>query len=836
MRIARFPLFHRWTLLLLLAALVSNAATTPSSKDAERARRSAAVADTLAAWRAVAGAHQSAGRRDSARVVYERCRALARREGIGAEEGWAFLGLAAIDEETGRHADCEARAVTARELFRSTGDWRGIVAAQYQLAATLASQKRFDDVRREYTRVIDEAKRRGDREIVAQATGNFGSFEHSRGDPSRAEVLYRRALGDFRELGDIDNTLWVSNAIAVLYVNQGRYHEADSALMQVLPDAEASRNFDRKARVLCQIGVVRREQFRIAEAREFGQRAVSYSDSLSPLTAIQVTWPLRGTYREMGRFDLALALLDEQLARFGDRLGPTQKRSLELARGSDLRALGRPREALSPLREAVVGWDAPLGALDGSRKLGELAELARCYRDLGELDSAQIWYSRITQRWEAWRATTADPGWREKYDDYARRFTGGYAAMLLDPRRPGGATKRAREAFDVLQHFRARTLIERIHDPAAGFDTTLRVTPAVELQQRVLRAGETFVDIHALAETSIVIILTRDTVRAYCLARTEVLIPRLERWRGLLSGPAASGAALMSSASAALGGELLGAARDLVGRSRRVVMATGTLARFPLDQLVLPGENAPLMVGREVTWVPSASLLAAARNAKGAEAARPLLAVAQSRPLDGVALPAARREAQWLSQQFAMTDVMADGGIPSAAAVAARAPGYQVLHLAAHTRSGGRRPWQDAIRVGASTRNDAWLTAAEIARLKLTTRLCVMAGCSTVGGDYTAGETLEGLATAWLAAGARTVLATHWAVNDEATSELMRGFYTRLARGSPAGAALREAQLEMRAMPRYAHPYYWAGVQIIGEPDTRVTLQLKRGAAVTGAR
>jgi CHAT domain-containing protein len=80
------------------------------------------------------------------------------------------------------------------------------------------------------------------------------------------------------------------------------------------------------------------------------------------------------------------------------------------------------------------------------------------------------------------------------------------------------------------------------------------------------------------------------------------------------------------------------------------------------------------------------------------------------------------------------------------------------------------------------------------------------------------GEGLVGLTRGFLYAGAASVAASLWKVDDAATSELMSRFYTAMFRGGrrPA-AALRDAQLSMSRVPRWRDPYYWAGFQIQGE-------------------
>jgi hypothetical protein len=58
-----------------------------------------------------------------------------------------------------------------------------------------------------------------------------------------------------------------------------------------------------------------------------------------------------------------------------------------------------------------------------------------------------------------------------------------------------------------------------------------------------------------------------------------------------------------------------------------------------------------------------------------------------------------------------------------------------------------------------------------------------------------------------------------WKVDDEATLELMTGYYRRLARGAGRAEALRQAQLGMLAQPGRSAPYFWAAFPESGNPS-----------------
>ena len=152
------------------------------------------------------------------------------------------------------------------------------------------------------------------------------------------------------------------------------------------------------------------------------------------------------------------------------------------------------------------------------------------------------------------------------------------------------------------------------------------------------------------------------------------------------------------------------------------------------------------------------------------------------------------------------------------------APGARnPLVLSGLVLAGANRPSAD---VDATTHDDLGiLTAEAIAGLPLQDlELVVLSACETGLGTVAGGEGVFGLQRAFHLAGARTVVASLWKVDDTATRKLMRLFYSNLwERGMPAAEALRQAQLTVlsEAVGSGDQPYYWAGWVLSGDPGIR---------------
>lgn len=279
---------------------------------------------------------------------------------------------------------------------------------------------------------------------------------------------------------------------------------------------------------------------------------------------------------------------------------------------------------------------------------------------------------------------------------------------------------------------------------------------------------------------------------------------------------------LRANAAASLGAELLGPGAGLIARSRTVVVAAGAMAQYPLGMLTVPGVAQPL-AGR-LSFTPSGTLLAAAR-ARSRPGSGGLVAIARTRDESGRELRGAREEAQWLESRFSGARVHVDDDRVSKAAIGPLTSRAQVLHFAAHARDDARRPWRSGLLLGRAGAADAWLEAWDVVRLRPSARLCVLTGCQSFGGRGDYSETLEGLATAWLAAGVPTAIASQWDVDDRSAADFTRHFYDALARGQTVGASLRTAQDRLRALPATADPSHWAGFVALGDPETRVELR-----------
>jgi CHAT domain-containing protein len=152
---------------------------------------------------------------------------------------------------------------------------------------------------------------------------------------------------------------------------------------------------------------------------------------------------------------------------------------------------------------------------------------------------------------------------------------------------------------------------------------------------------------------------------------------------------------------------------------------------------------------------------------------------------------------------------------------------YRVLHFATHGAMAGEldkdrepglilTPPDNATEV-----DDGYLSASEIASLKLDADWVILSACNTAAGGASSAEALSGIARAFIYAGARTLLVSHWAVYSDATVKLVTTAAAEIAADAKVGRAeaMRRAMRALieKGTPIEAHPSYWAPFVVVGE-------------------
>lgn len=166
---------------------------------------------------------------------------------------------------------------------------------------------------------------------------------------------------------------------------------------------------------------------------------------------------------------------------------------------------------------------------------------------------------------------------------------------------------------------------------------------------------------------------------------------------------------------------------------------------------------------------------------------------------------------------------------------------FRIIHFATHGLVAAPKPECPArpalLTSFGGGASDGLLTFSEIYGLRLNADLVILSACDTAGKASVAatreagvttggGSALDGLVRAFVGAGGRSIVASHWPAPDDfkATERLIAGLFKQPAITS-VGDAMANAQIMLMDDANTSHPYYWSGFAIVGDGDRKLLSQ-----------
>ena len=411
-------------------------------------------------------------------------------------------------------------------------------------------------------------------------------------------------------------------------------------------------------------------------------------------------------------------------------------------------------------------------------------------------------------------------------------------------------------------------------------DLVTPATPRVDVLRRLLQPGEALLVVHATESATLLWLIGADgrpafATSALTAAQLATRVAELRRMLDVGEVPAAQRPALQPALLHAFYRDLLGPLdaplRDV---KSLIVASSGPLASLPLAALVTEppvAGAAPAWLLRRlsVTQLPSAAALQALRRvARPPAAARALLgfgdplfdasakapaASASSTAAGGRSLvvsgkPATRYDAEWgfryadipplpetrveltaVAQALGAdpaTDLVLGARATRQAVLTTPMADRRVVAFATHGLMPGDQPGisKPALAMAATGQDgeSPLLELDDVLTLRLNAQWVLLSACNTAAGEQ-GGAAMSGLVRGFFFAGARSVLATHWAVETASAAQLSSLTFREHALGSPSRAdSLRQAQLALVdgrvGGGRWAHPFYWAPYALFGDP------------------
>jgi CHAT domain-containing protein/Tfp pilus assembly protein PilF len=260
--------------------------------------------------------------------------------------------------------------------------------------------------------------------------------------------------------------------------------------------------------------------------------------------------------------------------------------------------------------------------------------------------------------------------------------------------------------------------------------------------------------------------------------------------------------------------------KDMISRIEKdiktknlIIVPHGVLHKVPFAAL---SDGKQYMADKyALSILPSASVVEYV--VKKRKAAKGSILTMANPKTDYVPLDFAEVEGENISKLFPSREVYTlDKATESVAK--SKSSNFNIIHFASHGQFNEKQPLQSGLLLAKDKENDGFLQVHEIFSLDLkNANLVTLSACETALSKIQGGDDLVGLSRGFIYAGTPSLLASLWEVDDKSTSILMESFYKNWLNGMSKPGALREAQLELKKIPQYSHPFYWAPFVMIGD-------------------
>ena len=769
--------------------------------------------------------------------------ALAWRAGDPEDAALAVTSLGAVQVWSGDNAGAFRSYSDALVLYEMADDRLGVATAHNDVGAVYAWQGDADQAVAHLTECLRTMTAMGAAGLTGNTLYNLTEALQQRGDLAAAEATARRGVALGERLGWTEQ---LANQVSGLAEVEEARGDRGAALA----------GYERSLRLRRLTGD------RVGEALELQHLAHLRQLQGESAVALALARRVRGEARAIGNDEYlwqTYATAGEALLALGRRA--EARRDLELAIATIERLRLRTGSGIEARQRFFEDKTEPYdGMVELSIEQGDTAA-AFAYADRAKgrvlLDTLRGRDLAGLQPPVAAPPRSGDPAGNGEVAA-ANRSAGSWRHGDEDA--SGGAGPEAAVAAAVLRARRdSEESLERLGVVPAPEPRTLPTgavprPPSGAALAGLLGAGTMLVEFTVLADRTYVFTLGGDETaaapRVYRLAAGRRQLERsIEEFRRQVAGrdieARAAGRALYDLL-------LAPAERRLQACRALVIVPDGVLWNLPFQALVLP-DGRYVVERQAVSYAPSAAVLPLLVGHGGGEARRAghrdLLALGNPEcrldrtaqapgatpagigggamptslrlPAELSPLPDAQLEVQALAKLYGeRRSTVYIGSQAVESRLKAEAWSYRILHIAAHGSLDDVHPMGSAIRLAwpdPDPAEDGHLEAREVLRLRLGADLVVLSGCQTGRGRLGRGEGIVGLTWAFALAGCPASVASQWRVDSAGTSRFMVAFHRALLAGATASEALRAAARTLLADPLYAHPFYWAAFELIGD-------------------
>jgi CHAT domain-containing protein len=786
---------------------------------------------------------------------FTRARELASEAGDRDGEGLATMMLSQVIDD---RRQANRLAWSALGGFVEAGSQYNAARAHLKLAYFASTEGDFEAARCHCQSALPVFQRIDDKDNAAIALNILGMVARQSGDIEEALSDYWRAKGDFASVQDDLGEVESISAIGEILLSQHKYGDLEPLYLRKLHLAQTTSNSAFLAGAFLDLAGLYARQHRYAQANENYQRALAgFRVAGNPDNESLALEQMAGLEAEQGRYQRALQILGEAQA-FRDQAGEIE----DLARIQYARA--RIYLQLNDLENARSEIEKTISVIEAQR-----LRIARFDSRAQYFASVHEYYSLYIQVLMALDKLHPNQKYAQLAFEAAERSKVRSLLDLLDN------SQRSFPCETLLADNLKSAMLEADQQgsDSQGLFTTRPLTLG-DIQTQIGSGGTLLLEFALGEDRSFAFLVDGDSLTAVDIGPAAEIRNRVRIFRKALfpieTKPNEAPADYLQRRAAARSTLLLQSRRlanlvlgpvHLPTRGRLLIVPDGPLQYLPFAALSVAknGRDAvPLVELHELAMLPSASALVSLRKTAGRRPqpadevtvfadpvfeppGEPIPASVSSssgfpssreltralRDLQGPQwipnLPGSRNEAIAIQQITgpARTRLVMGYEANREAIMSSSIARQRIIHFATHGMMDTRHPEMSGLVLSMFNKRgepqDGYLRLSDIYNLKLSADLVVLSSCESALGKDLGSEGIIGLPRAFLYAGARSVIASLWKVDDEATVPLMKTFYSRLQKGEDPARALRAAQLDLLKNARLSDPYYWAAFVLEGD-------------------
>jgi CHAT domain-containing protein/Tfp pilus assembly protein PilF len=782
-------------------------------------------------------------------------------------EAYGYLAVGAAYASVGNLENAVAAYNHSLELLKGQHDGTGEAAVLNNLGLIYISRGDFIRALDYFERALKLSQSNNDPKLVAYVSNNIGTIYARRGDPLTAFRYYKEAL-DFAVphqdkrleatvLFSLSDSYFLVNSpnyslkllkdaaaafaasedpghesealtsLAYGYTALGRYQEALDILRRVLQSPSIAADPARQGYVLRGMGYI---------YSYIGDRAKAltyYAEAFAKLEAAGDNNAKEDLYAAWGAASVANGDYQKAEDLYTKGLNLAKTAGIRQSQPSFLAGLGLLREKQGDLAQAESFYDQGITVSESLRSSARIEEI----KTIVDSISAEVFSPTILLKFKLGK-------WSEAFElaekARARTFLDQMNSGHIDIRKgvdPGLANQEQSLRFDIRsleeklgkeqrnnpsseacklmaaslkekeEAYAALLIRLKASNPKYAQLQSYSPIPLTEIQ-RLLGSQTTLVSYFVTADKTLAFVIGSDSLQVVEIPVKDADLRTAISWfRDFASLRDAEPESLKQ-----LHAWLIAPIQQYIKTSEVIIVPHGILHYIPFAALT----DGRSYFGDDHTiyHLPSASTLLSLRRRSRQDGKR-LLSVAQSQASGLPSLRYADEEASSIAKLYNTQPLPT--GRATRAEFWKRASAYNLLHIAAHAEMNATSPLFSRLRLASDRDDNGALEVREIYGMDLTrTNLVVLSACETQLGTQSKGDDITGLNRAFLYAGASSVIASLWTVDDAATSLLMKVFYGHLKQGMNKAAALQAAQIATRK--KYPHPYYWAAFVLTGDP------------------